>query len=182
MENRLGNYTIYLTEMKEDYLMDIHAYASNAEVCKYQPWGPNSIDDSKAYLEEVLAEAGKEIRTRYVFAVLEKLNDEMIGAGELFNIDFANKTGEVGYIINPNFWGKGIATEVAKALLEFGFKKLELNRIYATCDVRNTASEIVLKKVGMKREGLLRENILLKDRWRDSLLYSVLSREWHPKE
>lgn len=181
MENGKGNGTIYLTEMTEDYLMDIHAYASIKEVCKYQPWGPNSLDDTKAYLEEVLEEAKKEKRNRLVFAVIEKENNKMIGAGELFHIDFANKNGEIGYIIHPEFWGKGIATQVANNLIDIGFKELKLNRIYATCDVRNSASAKVLMKVGRKQEGLLRENILLDHGWRDSLLYSILKRERHTK-
>lgn len=181
MENRIRNGTIYLTEMTEDYLLDIHAYASIQEASKYQPWGPNNLSDTKAYLEEILAENKKEKRSRLVFAVIEKENNKMIGAGELFHIDFSNKNGEIGYIIHPEFWGKGIATQVANILIDLGFKELKLNRIYATCDARNSASEKVLKKIGMKQEGLLRENILLADGWRDSLLYSILNREWHTK-
>lgn len=177
MENGLENNTIYLTEMTDGFLMDIHGYASNEEVCKYEPWGPNSIEDTKTYLKEVLADVMKDKRTRYVFAVVEKTSNKMIGAGELFHVDYANKNGEMGYIIHPNFWGNGIATQVAHLLLDFGFKELKLNRISATCDVRNIASEKVLKKVGMIQEGLLRENILLKDGWRDSFLYSSLSRD-----
>lgn len=182
MEHVLENDTIYLTEMTDDYLMDIHAYASKEEVCKYQPWGPNTMEATKTYLKEALADSGQEKRKRYVFAVIEKTSNQMIGAGELFHLDLVNMTGEIGYIINPHFWGKGIATKVAESLIELGFNKLKLNRIYATCDVRNIASEMVLKKVGMQREGLLRENILLKDGWRDSLLYSILSREWEINE
>ena len=181
MENGPGNSTIYLTEMTDDYLIDIHSYASKEEVCKYQPWGPNSFEDTKAYLEEVLAETKKETRNRYVFAVIDKENCKMIGAGELFHLDLSNKSGEIGYIINPDFWGKGIATQVANILIDYGFNELKLNRIYATCDARNSASERVLKKAGMKQEGLLRENILLDDGWRNSLLYSILNREWNTK-
>jgi RimJ/RimL family protein N-acetyltransferase len=53
-----------------------------------------------------------------------------------------------------------------------------LHRIFATCDPRNTASAHVLQKVGMRLEGRLRDTMLIRDGWRDSLVYSVLEHEW----
>lgn len=64
-------------------------------------------------------------------------------------------------------------------MITFGFDTLKLHRIYATCDPRNIGSSKVLEKVGMAKEGILRENMLMKDGiWRDSFLYSVLKQEW----
>jgi len=64
-------------------------------------------------------------------------------------------------------------------VITFGFDTLKLHRIYATCDPRNIGSSKVLEKVGMAKEGILRENMLMKDGvWRDSFLYSVLKQEW----
>lgn len=65
--------------------------------------------------------------------------------------DFANKVGgEIGYIMNPDYWGgKGIATQSAKLVMTFGFETLKLHRIYATCDPRNIGSSKVLEKIGM---------------------------------
>lgn len=80
---------------------------------------------------------------------------KIIGATE-FNIrDTTNKSGKVGYILNPEYWGKGIATKVAARCIEFGFEDLQLHRIYATCDPRNIASSRVLEKVGMIKEGTI---------------------------
>lgn len=169
---------VYLREMDERDWIGVHEYASNKLVCQYQPWGPNSEKDSKEFVKQVLLDAKREERTRFVFAIVEKENERLIGAGE-FNIrDNRNKTGEIGYIINPNFWGKGIATEVAKHLIVFGFKQFQLHRIYATCDPRNIASSKVLEKVSMTLEGRMREDLLIKDGWRDSLMYSILEQEW----
>ena len=64
-------------------------------------------------------------------------------------------------------------------MMTFGFETLKLHRIYATCDPRNIGSSKVLEKIGMSKEGILRENMLMKDGvWRDSLLYSMLKQEW----
>jgi RimJ/RimL family protein N-acetyltransferase len=72
----------------------------------------------------------------------------------------------------------GYATETAKALLKLGFDTLGLHRISATCDVLNKASFNVLEKIGMKREGHLKEDIYLRNRWRDSYIYAILEQDW----
>ncbi|MGG4166355.1 GNAT family protein [Rossellomorea vietnamensis] len=165
-----------LREFTTSDWIGVHTYASQEIVCQYQPWGPNKEKDSQDFVNQAIKDSTLNPRTRFVFAII---HDEMvIGAGE-FNIrDFTNKGGEIGYIVNPDYWGKGIATEVATLLIDFGFGELKLHRIYATCDPRNTGSSRVLEKVGMTKEGRIREDLLMKDGWRDSLLYSVLEHEW----
>ncbi len=158
--------------------MDVHKYASQDKVCEYQPWGPNTVEDSKDFVKQVIKDASQEQRTRYVFAIVDKDMGSVVGAGELNIRDFINKNGEIGYIVNPNYWGKGLATDVANLLIDFGFSKLKLHRIYATCDPRNIGSSKVLEKVGMNKEGRMRENLLIRGGWRDSLLYSILESEW----
>ncbi|MFZ3590649.1 GNAT family N-acetyltransferase [Bacillus sp. DJP31] len=169
---------VTLREFVEIDWIDVHSYASQEVVCQYQPWGPNSEEESEAFVRQVIEEAKRVSRSRFVFAVTVKETGKMIGAGELNIRDVSNKAGEIGYILNRDYWGKGYATEVAKLLIEFGFKVLDLHRIYATCDPRNVKSTKVLEKVGMTWEGRMREDLLLKDGWRDSLLYSILINEW----
>lgn len=93
-----------------------------------------------------------------------------------------NREGWLGFCLNRHFWGKGYGTETANALLRFGFQQLDLHRIYATCDPSNNASAHVLEKIGMQREGHLREHKWAKGRWRDSLLYAILESEWKLSE
>ncbi|MDI2586700.1 GNAT family protein [Psychrobacillus sp. NEAU-3TGS] len=178
MSSVLVSSHVFLREMEEKDWMDVHKYASMEAVCKYQPWGPNSEEESKDFVNQVLTDAKRVERTRFVFSIVEKETGSMVGAGE-FNIrDSQNKTGEIGYIVNPDYWGKGLATETAKVLVDFGFEQLNLHRIFATCDPRNIASAKVLEKTGMVQEGRMREDLLLKDGWRDSFLYSILYHEW----
>jgi len=75
-------------------------------------------------------------------------------------------------------WQCGYATEAARCVLAFGFGVLGMHRIYATADVRNVASQHVLEKVGMRREGTLRKNQWIHNEWRDTALYAVLEEEW----
>ncbi|WP_342443739.1 GNAT family N-acetyltransferase [Lysinibacillus sp. FSL K6-0057] len=172
-----ANEKLFLREFTQYDWIDVHKYASQEIVCRYQTWGPNTEEDSKEFIQDVLDEATQTPRERYVFAIIYQ--ETLIGAVEIMIQDFTNKVGEIGYIVNPDYWGKGVATQSAKLMITFGFETLKLHRICATCDPRNIGSAKVLEKVGMLKEGVLRENMLMKDGvWRDSLLYSVLKQEW----
>lgn len=169
---------ISLREFQLDDWKDVHEYASQERACTYQPWGPNSEDQTRAFVGKIIEDAKEELRTRFVFAVTIEDDTKVIGAGEINVRDLGNRRGEIAYIINPQYWGNGCATEVARLLLQFGFSQLKLHRIFATCDPRNITSSKVLEKIGMKYEGRMRECLLIRDGWRDSFLYSILEDEW----
>lgn len=172
---------ISFREFRFDDWKAVHEYASQERVCLYQPWGPNNENETKDFVNLVIADTQKQPRTRYVFAVVLEGSNKVIGAGEINIRDRKNQQGEIGYIINPELWGQGYATEVAESLLNFGFNTLKLHRIFATCDPRNLGSSKVLQKIGMKYEGRMRETLLIRDGWRDSLLYSILHGEFFTK-
>lgn len=102
----------------------------------------------------------------------------MIGMIELNIRSHTDRSGEIGYIVHPDVWGQGVATAAARRMLKVGFEELQLHRIYATCDPRNSGSSKVLTKIGMTYEGRLRDALLIKDGWRDSLMFSMLEHEW----
>jgi len=71
------------------------------------------------------------------------------------------------------------------ALVRVAFETLKLHRVWATCDVRNRGSFGIMEKLGMRREGTLRKNLLVRDGWRDTHVYALLDEEWaarRPKE
>lgn len=159
--------------MKEDWKA-VHRYASQEIVSRYQPWGPNSQEETQQYIAEVLKQQIQNPRVSFTFAVVWKETKEVIGAGELSGMDFINQSGEMGYILHPDYWRQGIATELAQLLIKFGFETQRLHRISASCDPQNIGSQKVLEKAGLSQEGLLRQNLRMKKGWRDSLLYSIL--------
>jgi RimJ/RimL family protein N-acetyltransferase len=175
----LERLNISLREFQFNDWKDVHEYASQERACVYQPWGPNSEDETKAYVQVIIEDSQEKPRTRFAFAVVLAEGTKVVGTGEVSVRDIRNRNGEISYIINPQYWGNGYATEVARQLLQFGFTKLGLHRIYATCDPRNLASSKVLEKVGMRYEGRMRETLLIRDGWRDSMIYSILEREWY---
>lgn len=114
----------------------------------------------------------------FELAVTLKEENTLIGGGRISASDARHREGFIGYVLNRGFWGQGYATELAQALLAYGFDKLGLHRIYATCDIDNMGSAHVLEKIGMRREGVLREYRLQGENWRDQFLYAVLDHEW----
>ncbi|GAB2564775.1 GNAT family N-acetyltransferase [Gracilibacillus alcaliphilus] len=169
---------INLRPIRKSDWEEVHDYASQSVVCQFQPWGPNTIEESQAFVEQILKEAEDQPRTRYAWAVTHHKDPKLIGVGELRIQNQVNKVGEISYIIHPAYWGRGLATKTAKLLLAYGFQQHQLHRIYATCDPKNIGSSKVLQKIGMIKEGQMRENLWIKGRWRDSLLYSILEQEW----
>jgi len=161
--------------VKEDW-QQVHIYSSNPEVVKFQGWGPNTEEQTKVFIEYVLDTQTQESRKDFQLAITLKSTGQLIGgAGMVLG---TKAQADIGYTLNPDFWGQGYATEAARALLVFGFGEMNLHRITATCDPTNIGSCKVLEKIGMTREGHLRENMWCKDRWRDSYLYSILEREF----
>jgi [ribosomal protein S5]-alanine N-acetyltransferase len=97
------------------------------------------------YVHEGFAE-----KSRYIFAIILNVREEMIGEISL-HVDRLSNLAQLGYWVGEPFWGKGIATEAAGAVLEFGFRKLQLEVIYAECRAANQASQAVLVNNGMVR-------------------------------
>ncbi len=91
------------------------------------------------------------------FAVVEAESGSLVGCAGLRDIDREHLQAELGFWIGVPWWGRGYATEAAFAVLAHGFGDLRLNRIYAHHMVRNAPSGNVLRKIGMKQEGVLRQ-------------------------
>ena len=85
---------------------------------------------------------------------------------------------EIGFTIAPGHQGRGYATEAARLLVGYLFGRRAKHRITASCDARNAASAAVLERLGMRREGHLRESSWAKGEWTDDLLYGLLRHEW----
>jgi [ribosomal protein S5]-alanine N-acetyltransferase len=125
--------------------------------------------------------------------IAEIVNNYPKGAPELLAISLKDSKKVVGlialdvesisradimYAVAPDYWGKGIATEAARAMLKFGFKILGLNRIQGVCDPRNVASARVLEKCGMLYEGLLRSYFLIQKEGCDRKLYAITAKDY----
>ncbi len=171
-----------LRDLSRDYWQAVHSYASDPEVVRYMDWGPNTEKETRNFIQRAIDNKEEQPRRNYTLAIVLKTEDKLIGGCGINVSNPDNREGWIGYGLNRNFWGKGYGTESAKALLKFGFEELNLHRIFATCKTENTASAHVLEKIGMKREGHLREHKWTKGRWHDSFLYAILEQEWNQQK
>jgi RimJ/RimL family protein N-acetyltransferase len=161
----------------------LHAYQSDVEVCRYIPYFPRSRDDVAARLADpekirsTLVEAGQAID----LAVVLRETGELIGDVLLFWHSAEHRGGELGYVINPAFAGRGYATEAGGAMLSLAFDGLDLHRVVGRIDARNGASAAVLTKLGMRQEAHLRENEFFKGEWSDEIDFAILADEWRAR-
>ncbi len=141
---------------------------------------PYSKEQAKAWVSRIADywSQGKAI----VFAIVTKRDMQLVGAVGLRDIDREHSQTEMGFWIGVESWGHGYATEAANAALDFGFQTLGLNRIYAHHMLRNPASGRVLEKIGMKREGLLRERVRKWGIFEDVAILAILKKEWSDRQ
>jgi [ribosomal protein S5]-alanine N-acetyltransferase len=167
-----------LREFREDDFEDVHAYAQSPEVCRFMEWGPNTREDTEAFMQRKWAEQAQWPRDMAGLAVEHLAEGRVIGSIRLAVTDRENLAGDFGYSLHPDYWRQGYATEAARAVIEVGFRTLGLHRIWADCDPDNVGSWGVMEKLGLRREAHHRENKLIKGRWRDSYVYAILAEEW----
>lgn len=176
---------VYLTTprlvLRECVIDDLPAFFeidSDPEVVRHVSYGPWTLEECRRDLAAHIAEQRAAPRSWYYLAVILRAENRLIGWCALNITSHEDHEAELGYALNRSYWGHGYITEAAQALLAFGFTTLGLHRVFATCRPENRASERVLRKLGMRQEGHLRENKWSEGAWRDSLLYVVLAHEW----
>lgn len=117
--------------------------------------------------------------TRKDFIICLRENNRPIGYCGLVNIDYKNRKAESYMVIgDKNQWGKGYATSVRKAILDYGFDNLSLNKIYSFVWAENEAMIHINKKVGYKKEGLLRADVYHEGKYRDKYIMGLLKEEY----
>ncbi|MFY0516677.1 GNAT family N-acetyltransferase [Lysinibacillus sp. UGB7] len=161
---------ILIREFEPHDWQAVYAYTSDMNVMKYIPEGVFSEEDAKNFVSKNMDDAKN-------FPVV--LIDENILIGHMvFHPYFGKHTYEIGWVFNPKYYNKGYASEAAHALLNYGFKDMQLHRIIATCQPQNIPSYKVMEKIGMRKEGYFKQCIPHGDDWWDEYYYAVLAEEW----
>lgn len=166
---------LLLRPFRADDHRELHAIAGDPQVVRWMDWGPNTPEDTGVFLGQALASDTETPRRTWKWAVTRTTDEALIGSAELHIESPEHRRGTMGYLIAPAAQGQGYATEAARAVLRFGLTGGGLHRITATCDPENLGSTRVLEKIGMRREGHLRDHFLIRGEWRDRLLYAELA-------
>lgn len=103
-----------------------------------------------------------------------KKNEKIIGTIGIYEINYKHSFASVSFLLDKEFWNKGIMTEAAMAFLRFIFNNIDLNRIEAQVFTGNNQSIRMIEKLPFVREGCLRENFLIDGKFEDSYVYSVI--------
>jgi ribosomal-protein-alanine N-acetyltransferase len=177
----VGEHVILRELQPEQDAAAAFVFGSDPEFFRYLPHEPETTQEEElGFLSRLQRAARARPRREYHLGVQMKEIDELVGMARLTISVPNHRGGDIGYGIRPDQWGRGLATEAARLIVGFGFERLALHRISAVHHPENLASGRVLQKVGMQREGRLRENLLAHGAWRDSVAYAILDREWHP--
>ena len=171
---------LVLRTMTDADVDDIHAYQSRADVCRYLPFEPRTRDEVAAKVARYATARSLGGEGEYWQLAIEQAGDRGRVIGDVyFTIkSVANATGEIGWTLNPSFWGHGYMTEAATAVLQVAFAELGLHRVIADLDTRNEASAGLCERLGMREEARFVEDLWFKGAWGDTTIYAILDREW----
>jgi RimJ/RimL family protein N-acetyltransferase len=145
---------------------------SDPLVTRWFSWGPNTEDETRAFLERVVRDAALDARESYLLGVVLPV-DGLIGV--CFLDRKPERELELGYYLHRDHWNRGLVTEAVGAVVPFAFGELGARRIFARVDPENAGSVRVLERSGFRLEGHLRRNRLIKGERRDSLVYALLA-------
>ncbi|MDD4029161.1 MAG: GNAT family N-acetyltransferase [Caldisericia bacterium] len=155
----------------------IFHYASDPEVTRYVLFPTHkSMDDTFAFIQ-INLDKYKDEETA-CWGVTLKDTGELIGTADFVWWNVYHKKAEVGYCFAKEYWNQGFATEALMSLLHFGFFYLNLHRIEARCFEENIASMRVIEKAGMMKEGVLKEALWSKGKYRNVRQYALLQKEY----
>jgi [ribosomal protein S5]-alanine N-acetyltransferase len=155
----------------------VQSLAGTREVARFTLSVPHPYEDgmAEAWIERHEAECIE--KQLFNFAITLRDSGELCGAMSLGLAPRAQRA-EIGYWLGVPFWGQGYCTEAARAVVNYGFDALELNRIYANHFATNPASGRVMQKIGMRHEGTLRQHFYKWGVFVDAEYYGLLRSDW----
>ncbi len=177
---KLETERLLLRDFVKDDWKRVLEYQSDPLYLRYYEWTERTPEAAREFVSWFLDHQVQEPRIKFQLAIVLKSNNQLIGNCGI-RMDTANAfEGDVGfgYELDPKHWDRGYATEAAHAMVDFGFTNFGLHRVWSWCIADNLGSAHVLEKLGMRREGHLRENEFYKGRWWDTLMYGILVDEW----
>jgi ribosomal-protein-alanine N-acetyltransferase len=165
--------------------MDLHRLLADEKAMRYLPeLHDKTREGALQNLQEALRENGEPQRNKWFFAVLDRTTLSYIGEiGYTVREDSpVGKVVQLGYFIRPEYWGKGLVTEAAREVLSFAFTQGHVFKVESGCLRENSASERILRKLGMVREAELLAHTLHEGTLKDRVEYRLLKTEWQERQ
>lgn len=178
----LSTERLILRDFVADDWPAVLAYQQDPLYLRYYEWTERSSDEVREFVGMFVAQQMAVPRNKFQLAVTRKETGQLIGNCGIRRPSPGAHSADIGFELDSQYWGQGYATEAARAVVAFGFTQLQMHRIWAWCIAENAGSARVLEKVGMRREGELREKEYFRGRWWDTLLYAILDHEWRAQQ
>jgi len=170
---------LLLRRVGPDDARDLLEYRSDPEVARYQYWEPYTPDRGADLLDrQAHVRAGDPGMPLLLGA---DLGGKVVGDCQLTVTSPEHGQGEIGFLFNPRFTGRGLATRAVAVTLGFGFVQLGLHRISSATFVENERAWRLMERVGMRREAHFVHDGLAKGRWVDVFGYANLADEWRQR-
>ena len=169
---------IILRKMDRSFADDMFEYASNPAVTKYLTW---DVHPNRRFSYNYLGYVNSRYRTGEFFdwAITMRDSGKMIGTCGFTRFNFSSYSAEIGFVLNPKYWGYSIAPEASRREIRFGFDTLELHRIEARYMENNIQSRRVMEKSGMTFEGIYRDMMLVRGQFVSVGVCSILRSEFN---
>jgi len=161
---------------------DLYAYQSRPDVARYLHWDARDHAQVREALVRQCDETSLSAEGDWLtFAVLWREAGKVVGEVGLKLISWENRQGEIGFVFNPDYHGRGLATEAAESMLTLGFDTIGWHRIIGSCDSRNDPSARLMERIGLRQEARFVHNQIVKGQWADELVYAILGHEWRAR-
>jgi ribosomal-protein-serine acetyltransferase len=149
---------------------------NRAYLRQWLPWVDyeTSIEDSRSFVQRTL----QQYTNNESFTMGMRFQGRLAGVISYHTINWPSRHVEIGYWLAAEFQGHGLMTRACRALVDYAFTKLQLNRVEIRCATGNLRSQAIPERLGFTREGTLREGEWLYDHFVDLIVYSMLAREW----
>ena len=155
----------------------LYNYRSDAVTNQYQGWIPKTIDDAQNFISKV-SEKIDEYDTWFQFAIISKVDGELVGDIGIHFFDVDRYQLEIGCTLAKSHHGKGFASEALVATIDYLFEDLNKQRITCSIDPQNQASIKMVERLGFRKEAHFKQSIYVDGEWYDDVVYAILKDEW----
>ncbi len=140
--------------------------------------GPRDLSEARAELQLYFIDVFT-LKRGIRWGITVKGSDKLVGSAGYYKwVQPERYQAEMGYDLNPAFWGKGIMTEALSAIIQYGLDHMSLHRIEVLISHHNKRSQKLVRELGFKREGVLRDHYFVEGRFSDDVIFSLLKEEW----
>jgi [ribosomal protein S5]-alanine N-acetyltransferase len=166
---------LLLRQITPEDVHEVFALRSNAEIMKYIP-RPLVTTNEEALEHITMIQDKLEKNEGINWAITIKENIKLIGIIGHYRMRWEHFRSEIGYMLLPEYHGKGIITEAIKLMIDYGFDQMNMHSLEGIIDPANTASARVLEKNGFVKEAHFKENEFFDGKFLDSVIYSLIKR------